>query len=224
MKVGNYIHILVSIGPCQFLADVDHVAIMVNVHKIAQSDRIVLPVPASLDVLPGGLWDFDQDVVDVALPAPHQPEPVIVVDDHVVGQADPHRVHFVLAQHVPAELLHARVCERNGRNVLYELVEGEIEFGLEPRVEHLVGVAVLLHQVDQVLELLLVAAQGLHLGHVDVQVLCELIEEVVLRGLIVGLEHEGPKAAFNEEHATRFAMLRYLQRYDLQFWILTIVR
>ena len=140
-KSSHLIHIELDVGHCVHVGHIAHVSLVVNEHQTAELQSKVIPVSHQLQILPVGLWDFDQNVVNVALPAQQELKTIIVIDDHVEPKADSEFVEFLRLQQHFGESLLPDVLEADGGDVLHDCVEEVVEFAAKSSQQAVVLVA-----------------------------------------------------------------------------------
>ncbi len=164
---------------------------MINVHEIAEPDFGIGPVLDPLKLVGVVVLDLDEDVIDVAVAAPQESEAIAVVDEQIEAEAHPERVELARSEQVFLESLLSYFSQGHRGNILHDLIEGEIELGLDSRVEAFVPLAKSLDLEHDLVEERLRAAETDAQRHAQAEHPCQAVEKLVPRPLVAALHNEG---------------------------------
>lgn len=141
MEVSNFGHIPFEILKSHLILKVEKISRMVDVDVTLQNS---IQVASAFELMLGVdvvVLDFDEDVADIALTRPDEFEPVAVVDQQIKTHAHSQRIQFDVRQQELLEPFSADLGQRNGRDILHNLVKWKVQTSLHPGIQNLVLLA-----------------------------------------------------------------------------------
>lgn len=72
------------------------------------------------------VFDFNKQIIDIAITAPQQSESITVIGDQIEANAHPKLIKFLLLSEKALKPVFAYLCQRNWRDILDDLVEWEV--------------------------------------------------------------------------------------------------